>query len=73
MSDKEIRKQATSYLQILLSIMLFTLIVIDAFLPDWELDLKAYIILGAGTLGARPETVADWLSGFFGTRKNDKT
>ena len=69
MSEKEIRKQATSYLQILLSIMLFTLIVIDAFLPDWELDWKAFVILGFGALGARPETVA----GIFGIGKNDKT
>ena len=69
MSNEQIKQQATGWLQLVLSLMLFALILVDAFLPDWELDWKAYIILGFGALGARPETVA----GIFGLGKNGKT
>ena len=66
--QKKVIEQSKGYLQALGIILLFALIVLDAFLDNWELPWPAYVIVGFFALGARPETVA----GIFGVKNNDE-
>jgi hypothetical protein len=68
MSREDVKKQTPVILQVVGIVIFAALVILDAFVKDWEMDWTLKLCFAAFALGARPET----FFAIFGRGGNEK-